>query len=62
MTIRHTSVSTGEALVAALAAGGKRDIFALYIFSRILRRVVYARKYNVSEKLKNYNIINRTNC
>ena len=37
------------------------DIFAWYIFLRISRRVLNARKYYVSEKM-NYHSANRTNC
>ena len=37
------------------------EIFAQYIFWRILRRVLYAQKYNVSEKI-NRDRSNRINC
>ena len=37
------------------------EIFAQYIFSRISRSVVGARKYDVSEKLNQYSA-NRSNC
>ena len=39
----------------------KVEIFAQYIFSRILRSVLGARKYDVSEKLNHYSA-NRINC
>ena len=37
------------------------EIFAQYIFSRISRSVLGARKYDVSEK-KNHYTANRSNC
>ena len=37
------------------------EIFAQYIFSRILRSVLGARKYDVSEKMNQYSA-NKSNC
>ena len=46
---------------AYIITTGNVEMFAQYIFSRISRRVLYARKYNLSEKI-NHNKSNRINC